>query len=256
MFFRKKKSKKVTITESGLTLSSDSSNFVDSNPLFMNSISQPPQEITQAKSTKMKADTIALGPLVRVSLMKPIGLVLEENDIINIIGGVHVFDINPTGNAAQTGLIKEGMILTEINGENCQLLDFDVIVEMMRSSPDDEPLHIALAMPEGTIKDIIAKEAEIQIALAAEALQLENSLTITRVDSTKSAGSVTFGTGTTSQGSMCDSPTSACSGFTHDDQTTEESCSRSSSGKSIGREMVKKVVSRRLLSVYDDEGSD
>jgi hypothetical protein len=103
---------------------------------------------TAEKRAIRKADTIVLGPMVKANLQKPLGIVLEENEIIDIAGGAHIYKVRPGGAADQCGLLSVGMILVEACHQNCRLLDFDSIMDILKNAPTDHSLSLVFATPD------------------------------------------------------------------------------------------------------------
>ena len=73
---------------------------------------------------------------IAVKVKKPLGLSLEEV-VVNEPRGVYVSEVND-GNAKATNKIYKGLLLLSVDGKDVKYLDFDSVMDVLRSSPKDE----------------------------------------------------------------------------------------------------------------------
>ena len=77
---------------------------------------------------------------IKVSLMKPLGLSLEEV-VENGKSGVLVEDVGD-GNAKTCGKLYKGLFLVSAGGVDLKNEDFDTILDILRNSPESEPVEL------------------------------------------------------------------------------------------------------------------
>lgn len=80
---------------------------------------------------------------VCVSLNKPLGAVFEEV-AENTANGIYIQECSEGGNAANSGL-RAGLVLVEANGVDMRLKDFDGCMDVLKSTPPEEPLDLKFA---------------------------------------------------------------------------------------------------------------
>jgi ferredoxin len=82
---------------------------------------------------------------IKVSIPKPLGLSLEENEP-NKARGVFISSVGD-GNAKKSGKLSNGLYLLEVAGTDVKYKDFDSIIDLISSSPADAPLDLVFVSP-------------------------------------------------------------------------------------------------------------
>lgn len=82
---------------------------------------------------------------VKVSILKPLGLSLEENEPNNP-RGVYISDVGD-GNAKSSGKLSKGLYLIEVAGVDVKYKDFDSIINLIGSLPQDKALDFIFVSP-------------------------------------------------------------------------------------------------------------
>ena len=77
--------------------------------------------------------------LVRLELLKPLGLTLAEN-VPDEPRGVYVDDLSSSGSAAGCGQVRVGMLLLAACGVDVRRKDFDAVMDILRDAPPNKPL--------------------------------------------------------------------------------------------------------------------
>ena len=78
---------------------------------------------------------------VRLSLAKPLGLVLEERP--GGAGGVYVESLVDGGSALASGAVQPGDVVVSVAGTVVASLDFDSVMEAIGAAPDEVALTLA-----------------------------------------------------------------------------------------------------------------
>ena len=78
---------------------------------------------------------------VRLSLSKPLGLVLEERP--GGAGGVYVESLVDGGSALASGAVQPGDVVVSVAGTVVASLDFDSVMEAIGAAPDEVALTLA-----------------------------------------------------------------------------------------------------------------
>lgn len=86
-----------------------------------------------------------------VSLQKPLGMTLVEVEE-NKKSGVFVEEVNEGGSAFQSGAIRKGLYLMEINGVDVKYEDFDTIMDLLIDAPAEKPLELVFIDPNLVMK--------------------------------------------------------------------------------------------------------
>ena len=82
---------------------------------------------------------------IRVSLMKPLGLQLEEVKKNGKLG-VTIEAVND-GSAKASGKIKRGLYLISANGQDLKFQDFDTILDALGDAPEGKPIDLVFIDP-------------------------------------------------------------------------------------------------------------
>jgi ferredoxin len=82
---------------------------------------------------------------IRVSLMKPLGVQLEEVKEGGSLG-VTIEAVNE-GSAKASGKIKSGLFLISANGKDLKFQDFDTILDTLGDSPEGQPIDLVFIDP-------------------------------------------------------------------------------------------------------------
>lgn len=77
---------------------------------------------------------------IQVSLLKPLGLSLEEV-VENGRSGVVIDEVGD-GNAKLCGKLYKGLFLISANGRDLKYEDFDTVLDTLKSSPESEPVNL------------------------------------------------------------------------------------------------------------------
>ena len=112
---------------------------------------------------------------VRVSLTKPLGIVLEELEEGE--AGVVVADLVDGGAAAESGGVRVGDVLLRVDGDDATRLDFDAAMELLVAAPESLELTLSRALPLRGDDD-----APIDIVMnLAKALKPDDAVKVDRV---------------------------------------------------------------------------
>ena len=82
---------------------------------------------------------------VRVSLMKPLGVQLEEVKEGGSLG-VTIEAVNE-GSAKASGKVKKGLYLISANGQDLKFQNFDTILDCLGGSPEGQPIDLVFIDP-------------------------------------------------------------------------------------------------------------
>ena len=82
---------------------------------------------------------------IRVSLMKPLGVQLEEVKEGGSLG-VTIEAVNE-GSAKASGKVKSGLYLISANGKDLKFQDFDTILDTLGDSPEGQPIDLVFIDP-------------------------------------------------------------------------------------------------------------
>lgn len=82
---------------------------------------------------------------IRVSLMKPLGVQLEEVKEGGSLG-VTIEAVNE-GSAKASGKVKSGLFLISANGKDLKFQDFDTILDTLGDSPEGQPIDLVFIDP-------------------------------------------------------------------------------------------------------------
>ena len=94
---------------------------------------------------------------IRVSLMKPLGVQLEEVKEGGSLG-VTIEAVNE-GSAKASGKIKSGLYLISANGQDLKFQDFDTILDALGDAPEGKPIDLVFIDP----KDVYNGPATITV---------------------------------------------------------------------------------------------
>jgi ferredoxin len=97
---------------------------------------------------------------VRVSLMKPLGVQLEEVLEGGSLG-VTIGSVND-GSAKASGKVKKGLYLISANGRDLKFQNFDTILDTLGDSPEGQPVELVFIDP----KDVYNGPAVITVKTA------------------------------------------------------------------------------------------
>ena len=112
---------------------------------------------------------------VRVSLTKPLGIVLEELETGE--AGVVVADLVDGGAAAESGGVRVGDVLLRVDDDDATRLDFDAAMELLVAAPESLELTLSRALPLRGDDD-----APIDIVMnLAKALKPDDAVKVDRV---------------------------------------------------------------------------
>ena len=112
---------------------------------------------------------------VRVSLTKPLGIVLEELEEGE--AGVVVADLVDGGAAAESGGVRVGDVLLRVDDDDATRLDFDAAMELLVAAPESLELTLSRALPLRGDDD-----APIDIVMnLAKALKPDDAVKVDRV---------------------------------------------------------------------------
>lgn len=92
------------------------------------------------RQTHLQAQKYDPSTFVQVSLLKPLGISLEEVEE-NGKKGVVIEEIGD-GNAKLNGKLYKGLFLVSVNGVDLKYEDFDTILDALRSSPESEAVNL------------------------------------------------------------------------------------------------------------------
>lgn len=84
-----------------------------------------------------------------ISLSKPLGIILEESEAGQ--GGVQIESLAEGGAADISGSIVRGDVLKKIGEVDVSSSDFDSVMELLISSPSDEPINLTFGDGLGTM---------------------------------------------------------------------------------------------------------
>jgi hypothetical protein len=95
-----------------------------------------------------RSDKKVIKKFLSVSLSKPLGLTLQENDLFGFGAGAHIAALLPDGNAAKFGMrLESGMILLEINEVDVREMDFEDIMDLLIDAPSDREIQLCFSEP-------------------------------------------------------------------------------------------------------------
>lgn len=101
--------------------------------------------MTSRKNTVLFLQKFDEANFIRVSLMKPLGVQLEEVKEGGSLG-VTIEAVNE-GSAKASGKIKSGLFLISANGKDLKFQDFDTILDTLGDSPEGQPIDLVFIDP-------------------------------------------------------------------------------------------------------------
>jgi ferredoxin len=101
--------------------------------------------ITSRKNTPLFLQKFDEANFIRVSLMKPLGVQLEEVKEGGSLG-VTIEAVNE-GSAKASGKVKSGLFLISANGKDLKFQDFDTILDTLGDSPEGQPIDLVFIDP-------------------------------------------------------------------------------------------------------------
>jgi len=88
--------------------------------------------------------------IITISVMKPLGLSLEEFEE-NSNSGVYVAEVKD-GSAKLTGKITRGLYLLTVNDKDVRYSDFDTVIDTILDAPEDQPVELSFIEPNKVAK--------------------------------------------------------------------------------------------------------
>ena len=101
--------------------------------------------MTSRKNTVLFLQKFDEANFIRVSLMKPLGVQLEEVKEGGSLG-VTIEAVNE-GSAKASGKVKSGLFLISANGKDLKFQDFDTILDTLGDSPEGQPIDLVFIDP-------------------------------------------------------------------------------------------------------------
>jgi ferredoxin len=97
------------------------------------------------QSTRLFEQKFDASKFIRVSLMKPLGVQLEEVKEGGSLG-VTIEKVNE-GSAKASGKIKSGLYLISANGQDLKFQNFDTILDALGDAPEGKPIDLVFIDP-------------------------------------------------------------------------------------------------------------
>ena len=101
--------------------------------------------VTFRRNTELYEQKFDPKNFVRVSLMKPLGVQLEEVKEGGSLG-VTIEAVNE-GSAKASGKVKKGLYLISANGQDLKFQNFDTILDVLGGSPEGQPIELVFIDP-------------------------------------------------------------------------------------------------------------
>lgn len=105
----------------------------------------------KTREVALKAKKFDDSNFVSVSLIKPLGLSLEEVEE-NKARGVTISAVNDGGSAKESGKVTKGLFLVSANGIDLKYKTFDDIIDVFSKVPDGGKLNLVFIEPRNVFK--------------------------------------------------------------------------------------------------------